>query len=144
MGRRTIELPDYFHFSTNYTVLFSDINAANHMGADRVLPIATEAQLRFIKSLGYEDAVEFDDAGLIMVHSEIEYKSEAHHYNELTINLAVTEVGNKNLEFIYHIFNNSTNRETARLRVSMLFFDYNNKVVIEVPEELKAKLASIR
>jgi acyl-CoA thioesterase FadM len=143
MARKTINLPEKFHFTTDYKVLYSDINAANHLGADRILPIALEAQLRFIKSLGYDDAIIFEDAGLIMVHSEIEYKSETDYMDELTVELAVANMGNKGMEFIYRIFNETKQRETASLRASMLFFDYTLKVVTQVPEGFIKRLAGI-
>ncbi len=143
MPRKTIDLPDKFHFTTDYKVLYSDINAANHLGADRILPIALEAQLRFIKSLGYDDAIIFEDAGLIMVHSEIEYKSETDYMDELTVDLAVANMGNKSMDFIYRIYNQSKQQETASLRTSMLFFDYTIKAVTQVPAGFKKRLAGI-
>jgi acyl-CoA thioesterase FadM len=143
MARKTINLPEKFHFTTDYKVLYSDINAANHLGADRILPIALEAQLRFIKSLGYDDAITFEDAGLIMVHSEIEYKSETAYMDELTVELAIANMGNKNMDFIYRIFNETKQRETASLRASMLFFDYTLKAVTQVPEGFIKRLAGI-
>jgi len=143
MSRKIIELPSNFHFTTDYSVLYSDINAANHMGADRILPIALEAQLRFIKSLGYDDAIIFEDAGLIMVHSEIQYISETDYADQLTVDLAIANMKGKNLDFIYRVFNNTRQQETARLKVSMLFFDYDKKAVTTVPEGFKARLANI-
>ena len=134
MPRRTISLPEKFHFTTQYTVLFSDINGANHMGADRVLPITSEAQLRFIKSLGYKNAVLFEDAGLIMVHSEVQYISETDYADELTIDLAIENMAEKSLDFVYRIFNINKNKETARIKTSMLFFDYDEKKVVAVPK----------
>ncbi|MEH6347243.1 MAG: thioesterase family protein [Bermanella sp.] len=134
MARRTIELPEKFHFTTQYTVLFSDINGANHMGADRVLPITSEAQLRFIKSLGYKNAVLFEDAGLIMVHSEVQYISETDYADELVIDLAVENMSEKSLDFVYRIFNKNKKIETARIKTSMLFFDYDEKKVVAVPQ----------
>jgi len=139
MARRIIELPEEFYFSTYYNVLFSDINAANHMGADRVLPIAMEAQMRFIKSLGYGDAVVFEDAGLIMAHSEVQYISEMDYGNELAIEVAATNFTNKSFDFIYRFTNNTRGREAARVRASMLFFDYEKKAVVPVPEGFKSK-----
>ncbi|MEY8263681.1 MAG: thioesterase family protein, partial [Bermanella sp.] len=120
MSRKIIELPSDFHFSTDYSVLFTDINSANHMGADRVLPIALEAQMRFIKRLGYDDTIVFEGAGLIMVHSEIQYISETHYADQLTVELAVVNMAAKNLDFVYRIYNNSRQQETARLKVDML------------------------
>ena len=134
MPRRIISLPEKFHFTTQYTVLFSDINGANHMGADRVLPITSEAQLRFIKSLGYKNAVLFEDAGLIMVHSEVQYISETDYADELVIDLAIENLAEKSLDFVYRIFNKNKNKETARIKTSMLFFDYDEKKVVAVPK----------
>ncbi|MEY8204219.1 MAG: thioesterase family protein [Bermanella sp.] len=143
MSRKIIELPSDFHFSTDYSVLFTDINSANHMGADRVLPIALEAQMRFIKRLGYDDTIVFEGAGLIMVHSEIQYISETHYADQLTVELAVVNMAAKNLDFVYRIYNNSRQQETARLKVNMLFFDYSTQSVTQVPAGFKARMASI-
>src|SRR3989338_9285166 len=87
MTRRTIELPDTFHLHFDYRVVYSDINASSHLAADRIMPITIEAQFRFIKSLGYSDATVFEDAGLIMVHSETQYISESHHDDELRVSM---------------------------------------------------------
>ncbi len=143
MSRKIIELPNKFHFSTNYSVLFTDINSANHMGADRVLPIALETQMRFIKSLGYDDTIVFEDSGLIMVHSEIQYISETHFADQLTVDLAVVNMAGKKLDFVYRIYNNNRQQETARLKVNMLFFNYTSQSVTQVPEGFKARLSNI-
>ncbi len=144
MTRKTIELPKDFHFRTQYTVLFSDINSANHLGADRIQPITTETQQRFIKSLGYDNALIFEDAGLIMVHSEIEYKSETDYAHELIIDMAISNFKEKSIEFAYRIFNDTKDIETARMITTMLFFDYDKKSVTTIPKGFKEKLLSLK
>lgn len=139
MARRVIELPSTFTFSTDYKVLYSDINAANHVGADRVLPIALEAQMQFIKSLGYENAIVFEDAGLIMAYSEVQYVSEMYHGDELEIEVTADNFANKSMDLIYRITNKTKDVEAARVRSSMLFFSYEDKKVICVPEGFRAK-----
>jgi hypothetical protein len=42
-----------------YDVLYPDVDSANRLGADRVLPFAMEAQRRFIRQPGYSDTVAF-------------------------------------------------------------------------------------
>ena len=141
MARRVIELPSTFKFSTEYKVLYSDINAANHLGADRVLPIAMEAQMRFIKSLGYDNALVFEDAGLIMAHSEVQYISEMSYGEELKIDVAAANFSNKSVDLVYRFTNKTKGIEAARVRASMLFFDYDDKKVIAVPEGFKSKFS---
>lgn len=131
--RKQIELPEAFLFSSEYDVLYSDVNSANHLGADRVLPIAMEAQLRFIKYLGYSNAMVFEDAGLIMAHSEVQYLAEAKHGNRLQVDVAARNFGSKSFELVYSIKNLTQENETARVVTTLLFFDYRAGKVIEVP-----------
>jgi len=140
MTRRTIEIPNAFQFETSYRVVYSDINAAKHLAADRLLPIALEAQFRFIKSLGYKDAIIFEDAGLIMVHSETEYKSESFHDDELKVEMSVESLDGKKMELIFLVSNTRTGLETARIRVSHLFFDYEAQKVSDAPQGFKDRL----
>jgi len=143
MTRRIIDIPETFHFETDYRVVYSDINAANHLAADRILPIALEAQFRFIKNLGYSDAIVFEDAGLIMVHSETEYKSESFHDDVLNVSVAVTELKGKSIELFFLIANKGTQAETARVRATLLFFDYKEQKVTQVPEGFKQRVNNV-
>ena len=115
-------------------MLYSDVNSANHLGADRVLPIAMEAQLRFIKQLGYQDASAFEDAGLIMVHSEVQYVSEALYGDRLMVELAVANIQDKSFELAYRISHLQDRREMARVLTTILFYDYREKCATTVPE----------
>ncbi|TXS96076.1 thioesterase [Parahaliea maris] len=139
MSRKTITLPDQFLFHTDYEVLYTDVNAASHLGADRVLPIAMEAQLRFIKELGYSDAVAFEDAGLIMAHSEVQYLSEARYGDRLHIELGIRDFDRKSFQFVYRISNTSREQEMARVATTLLFFDYEKSCVIPVPDTFRER-----
>lgn len=133
MSRKTIVLPDDFIYAMEYDVLYTDVNSANHLGADRVLPIAMEAQLRFIKLLGYQNATAFEDAGLIMVHSEIQYVSEAVYGDRLKVELAIASIEDKSIELAYRISHLSSNCEMARILTTLLFYDYREKRAMVVP-----------
>lgn len=141
MTRKTIELPTKFNFSTQYSVLYSDINTGKHLGSDKVLPIALEAQMRYISHLGYDNAISFEDAGLIMAHSEVTYLSEASYSDQLQVDLAVVNFTKNSFEFVYGMTNIGLGLETARVRTTMLFFDYETKKVIPVPESFKNKVS---
>jgi acyl-CoA thioesterase FadM len=99
-----------------------------------------EAQLRFIKHLGFADATAFEDAGLIMAHSEIQYLAEAEYADRLNIELAADNFQQKSFEFIYRIMNLSKSNEMARVVTTLLFFDYQSKRVIPVPEKFVASI----
>jgi acyl-CoA thioesterase FadM len=143
MPRKSIDLPERFLFSTEYVVLYSDVNVANHLAADRIPAIAIEAQLRFIIALGFEHATAFEEAGLIMAHSEIAYISETDYGDRLAIDVTADNFTVKSFDLLFRLRNVSKNKETARVRNTMLFFDYKNKSVCPVPENFKAKIASM-
>ncbi|WP_373098007.1 thioesterase family protein [Zhongshania sp.] len=143
MPRKTIELPERFLFTTEYVVLYSDVNVANHLGADRIPSIAIEAQLRFIIALGYEHATAFEEAGLIMAHSEISYLSETDYADRLAIDVTACNFTDKSFDLLFRLRNLSKKTETARVRNTMLFFDYTGKSVCPVPENFKAKVAKM-
>lgn len=144
MPRKSIDLPQHFLFETQYDVLYSEVNAANHLGADRVLPIAMEAQLRFIRSLGYSDAIAFEDAGLVMGHSEVVYLSEAYYGDKLRIRLAPDNFSRKSFDLVYQIINVDRDNELARVVTTLLFVDAITKRVIEVPQAFRDKVDALR
>ena len=144
MARKTIDLPETFIYSTDYRVLYSEVNSVNHLGADRVLPIAMEAQLRFIKHLGYSDAMSFEDAGLIMAHSEVQYISEADYGDQLNIELSPANFTNKSFELLYKISNLSKEQEMARVATTLLFFDYEQSQVIPIPTTFMQRIKTLQ
>lgn len=137
MSRYLVELPDNFIYSINYKVLYSDINGANHVGSDRILPIALEAQLSLTKHLGYKEAIVFEDIGLIMVNSQIDFLSETHYDAELRVDVAVEFVSDKALDLIYRLWNTTKQCETARVKARMLFFDYQQEKTVRIPDKFK-------
>lgn len=144
MSRYLVSLPQNFVYAINYRVLYSDINAANHLGADRILPIALEAQLSFIKHLGYDDAIIFEDIGLIMVNSQIDYLSETQYGAQLRVDMAVEYVSDKAIDLIYRLWNTTTDKETARVKARMLFFDYQNEKPATIPESFRDAVANLK
>ncbi|MEZ5554038.1 acyl-CoA thioesterase [Haliea sp.] len=143
MPRKTIDLPEHFLFETHYDVLYTDVNAANHLGADRLLSIAMEAQLRFIRQLGHGQAIAFEDAGLIMAHAETAYLAEADYGDRLRVELGAREVEPKSFQFVYRISKNDNGAEVARVATTLLFFDYQARRVVPVPEDFRARVTGV-
>ncbi|WP_162299969.1 thioesterase family protein [Kineobactrum sediminis] len=140
MPRKSIALPETFVFTTGYDVLYTDVNAANHLGADRLLSIAMEAQLRFIRYLGHTNAIAFEDAGLIMAHAETAYMAEADYADHLLIELGAREFETHSFQFVYRISKDDGAREVARVATTLLFFDYQQKCVVPVPDGFREQI----
>ncbi|MEQ8801911.1 MAG: thioesterase family protein [Haliea sp.] len=140
MPRKTLALPERFIFTTHYDVLYTDVNSANHLGAERLLSIAMEAQLRFIRQLGHSEAIVFEEAGLIMAHAETAYLAEADYGDRLKVELGVSEIENKSFQFVYRISKDASGVEVARVATTLLFLDYPQHRVVPVPAAFRAQV----
>jgi acyl-CoA thioesterase FadM len=78
-----------------------------------------------------------------MAHSEVQYLAEAEYSDQLKIELAADNFREKSFEFIYRILNFSKNNEMARVVTTLLFFDYQNKRVIAVPEKFIERVEEV-
>ena len=138
MSRIEIDLPDKYHFSTNFMVRIDDVNYGNHLGNDVVATYANETRMRFMKQLGYDSEVSVEDLGLIMTHSIYLFKSEGFYGNEIRANIAAINLGRSGFDFILMFENLNTGKELARALNHMVFFDYKSKKVKSIPERFRS------
>ncbi len=145
MPRQTVHLPQPFIFTCDHEVQVGDVNFVDHLGADRILPIAIEAQLAFSRHLGH-DLLEPDrELGMIMAHSETCYLSEALLGHALRINLGVDNLNaGKSFRIGYRIDNLSTAAVLAELVTTMLFFDYRERRVVPIPDDFRDRVLALQ
>ena len=130
--RPKLILPDHFIFSTEMRVRVSDVNYAGHLSNDRVLSMLHEARVRFLNQFGFTE-LDVSGAGTIMTDAVIIYKSEAFQGDHLIIDVAVGGFHKFGCDFFYKITNRSTNKEVARGKTGLVFFDYVTRKMLPVP-----------
>lgn len=140
MARVKLDLPDVFPFSTEIDVHISDINAANHVSNDAIIQIIAEGRIRFLQRYRYRD-LDIEGAGLIMADAVIVYKSEAFYGEVLVIEVGVQDFTTYGCDFIYRVTNKETEREIVRAKNGFVFFDYEKREPVRVPEKFKALFA---
>jgi acyl-CoA thioester hydrolase len=140
MARVKLDLPERFSFSTEMAVRIADINYGQHLGNDAVLAFAHEARMRFLKSFGFSEA-DVGGVGMIMLDAVIAYKSQAFHGDTLDVQVAVADLSRAGFEFLYRLTNKTTEREVARVKTGMAFFDYAAGKIVPMPESFREKMA---
>jgi acyl-CoA thioester hydrolase len=140
MARIKINLPDKFIFATKIPIRINDINYGGHLRNDSILSIVHEARVRFLKKFGYSE-LNVEGCGIIMSDSAIVYKSEGYYGDVLRIEVTIDDFSKFGCDFIYKISNKETNKEIARAKTGIVFFDYENKKMVEVPEKFKTVLS---
>lgn len=138
MGKIKLELPEKFDFHTEIPVRITDLNYGGHLGNDAVLTLIHEARVRFLKSHEYSE-MDVCGAGLIQADAVIIYKQEAYYGTMIDFSVTVSDFTNAACDFFYLLTDKSTGKEIARAKTRIVFFNYQTRKKLPVPEEFKAK-----
>lgn len=139
MSRIKIGLPSRFVFSTQIPLRIDDINYGAHLGHDSVLTLTHEARVRFLAKHGYTEG-DIEGVGIIMGDAGITYSSEAFYGDVIEISIGIGEYGNNFLELVYVLMNEKSGKEVARVKTSLVFFDYEKRKTVRMPEEFLNKI----
>jgi len=145
MGRVKIKFPQTNAlFTCLIPVRISDINYGNHLGNDSVLSIIHEARMQLLAQWGYNE-LRAGGNSLIMGDVMIAYKGEAFYGDVLRVNIYAEEVTDRSFDLLYHITTNRNSLEVpvAHAKTGMICFDYNDRKIANITEELKSRLASM-
>jgi acyl-CoA thioester hydrolase len=137
MTRVTLDLPEYFSFSTDIPIRISDINYGNHLGHDSIIILIHEARVRFLHAYGFTE-LDIDGFGLVMTDLVILYKAEGLYGEILTIEVGIQDLTTYGCDLVYRITNKETETEVARAKTGILIYDYEKRKVVEVPKRFKS------
>ena len=142
MGQK-INIPNPVCFSASRKVTDSDINYGGHAGNERFLLFAQETRIAFLHTLGFSET-SFGPYGLILAEAHLEYLNELFDEEILTIDLSITAPTRVAFECYYQIKTTRAGKEikTAVIRTNMICFDYKERKVKSIPEDIKLLLAA--
>jgi acyl-CoA thioester hydrolase len=142
MGQK-INIPTPICFSTTRRVTKMDINYGGHAGNERFLLFAQETRIAFLNTLGFSETA-FGPYGLILAEAHIEYLNELFEDEILTIDLSITSPTRVAFECYYQIKTTRAGKEikAANIRTNMVCFDYTERKVKSIPEEIKTLLSA--
>jgi acyl-CoA thioester hydrolase len=141
MPRPHLDLPESFLFETELTIRVSDLNYGGHVGNDRILLLMQEARVIFYRSLGFKDEISLDGAiGQIVADATVLYKSESFLGDTLTVKLQVQHITRFSFDMVYLLLNKVDGREVARGKTGIVCFDYSQRKVATIPEQLRQAL----
>jgi 4-hydroxybenzoyl-CoA thioesterase len=139
MPRIQIELPVQFPFTTEITLYLSHMNYGGHLDNALLLTVVSEARARFFQSLGYSE-LDVEGVGIIVSDAALQYRSEAFHGEVMIVSMGAADFGSKGCDLLWCMSEKTTNREVARGKTGIVFFDYAARKIAQVPENFRAKL----
>ena len=141
MARVHVDLPEKFLYTTELTVRASDLNYGNHVGHDTILTLMQEARIRFYRTLGFKNELNFEGSiGQVIADIAVQYKSESFLADELTVNIGAADFNKYGFDMYYLIENKRTGKEVARGKTGIVCFDYNSRKVARIPDVLLKKM----
>lgn len=134
--RIKLEIPEKIDFSCKITLRIDDMNYGNHMGNERILVLAHESRVQFLKSLACS---EFDlfGASIIQADAAISYKSEGHAGDVILCTISIENVGRSSFDIYYHFYNETSQQSLAVCKTGMVFYDYKHQKVCPTPIEFE-------
>lgn len=135
MPRLRLDLPTSLPFRTQLPVRITDVNYGGHLGNDAVLSLVHEARLQFLASMGYTEQ-NIEGAALIMADAQIVYRSEGHYGDLLHADVGFGEMGGVSFEIYTLLTHAASNKEVARVKTTLVCFDYTARKPVPVPPAL--------
>ncbi|EIJ42770.1 putative thioesterase [Beggiatoa alba B18LD] len=141
MARLTLDLPEQFAFTTEIPILIGHINYGGHVGNDAILSFIHESRLRYLKHLGYASELDINGLGLIMTDTAIIYKAEAFHGDILIAEVVCCDFNKYGCDFLFKLSSQQTQKEIARAKTGVVFFDYISRKVVNLPDSFLKKVS---
>jgi 4-hydroxybenzoyl-CoA thioesterase len=138
MPRIQIDIPERFSFSTELTLYLSHMNYAGHLDNALLLSVVSEARARFFQSLGYTE-LDVEGLGIVVADAALQYKSEAFHGEVMVVRMTASDFGSKGCDLLWCMNEKSSQREVARGKTGVVFFDYACRKVAGVPDEFRLR-----
>jgi len=139
MTRIHIELPEQLPFATEITLYLSHMNYGGHLDNALLLTVVSEARVRFFQSLGYTE-LDVEGVGIIVSDAALQYRSEAFHGEVMVVQMGAADFGRKGCDLLWRMSERSSQREVARGKTGIVFFDYATHQTAPVPPAFRAKL----
>lgn len=136
MARVNIDLPDKFEFSTELEVRIADINAGGHVGNHLFVALLNEAHLKYMAFKGFPELM-VDGRAMINTDLAVIYKSEVFYGNVLSIEVAAGDFTQYGLDLFFRVTNKNSGKVAATAKMGMLFFDYAERKIAEIPDRFK-------
>ena len=141
MARIKLELPQQFIASFRIPVRITDINYGNHLGNDSLVGIIHEARMQWLQNYGFTE-MNVINTSLIMNELVVTFKNEAFYKEILEVDIFAGEIARAGFELYYSL--SAVRQEKliliALAKTELVCFNYSEKKVESIPEELKAIL----
>lgn len=121
--------------SVSVPLRITDLNYGNHVGNDSIVSLIHQARVLWLATLGFTE-FDVDGASLIQADLEVSYKQELFYPDMLAVDLFAGDISSAGFEILYHLKNNA-GETIALAKTGIVFFDYESRSVMAMPEAFR-------
>ncbi len=133
MERVRIQLPEKTLYTHHFTITSEDINAADHMGNERILVHANAVRIAFYKHFNLIEGDYENGHGVIVANHTVNYKSEGFLKDEIACEVGINQLTECSFDLVFHFIKNNE-KTLALLRTGCIYYDYNERKIRHLPE----------
>lgn len=123
MARVTLQYPDaLFTFSVVLPVRLSDVNAANHLGNDKMATMISEARDAFFVAHGLREGMD-NALNTVVTDQVIVYRAESRPRDRLRFDIGLTDLNKYGADVIYRVTRESDALRIADAKTGFVFFE---------------------
>jgi len=139
MARIKLDMPDNYLFTAEIPLRISDINYGGHLGNDAVLSLIHESRVQFLRRYGYTE-MNVEGFGIIMTDTAIVYKSEGFYGDRIKVDITIADFNKYGCDIYYLMSNKETATDVAHVKTGIVFFDYEMRKVVPLPEAFRENI----
>ncbi|GBF50905.1 thioesterase-like family protein [Leptospira ryugenii] len=134
MAKVELPLPNRYHFKTEIPIRKTDLWGELHVSFATVLDLVLEAHLQFFQYLGFS-VLDIYGRSIIFSNATVTYESELLFGDLVEARVTIENLREKSFELFFHLTKDHGNISVSRVRISVLFFDYEARRVVPIPQE---------
>ncbi|MFB5651828.1 four helix bundle protein [Leptospira wolffii] len=135
------EFPEKYYFSTEIPIRKIDLSLDIHVSFASVLDLVMEAHLQFFQYLGYS-VTDIHGNSIIFANASIQYQGELLYKDKVIIDVSLDNLGEKHFDLYFRLSKKNRTEKVALVKIRVLFFDYNQRKVVPIPEPFRAKFST--
>ncbi len=128
-----------FRFSLPIRVGIRDINYGGHVGNDVYLSYCQEVRIAYLRHFDCSE-LDIGGCGIILVRSELDYKQELFHGDEVDLFCRISSM--KNTSFVMEYLIEKDGKAAMTANTVLLAFDYAARKITKVPEAFRSAVTA--
>ena len=130
-----------FRFIHPIEIRYSDLDPQWHVNHARFISYLEQARFRYVMDLGLFDGRSFLDFEFIIADLHIAYLAPIHAGRLVQVAMRVTRLGNKSMDIVYRIQDESGKEIFATAETVMVIYDYHSQQSRPISDLWREKIA---